>query len=153
MSDGAIDLSPLEHAPALVARYDRALRHVWVNRAAEIAIGRPRAELLGRTHAELGLDPEVAARWQTALERAVATGESGELEFTLAERIYQARISAERNGNGQVQTVLCVAHDVTDARALRLLEAAIQRVPAGVAMVEAPSGRIVFRNQPATTIF
>jgi signal transduction histidine kinase/ActR/RegA family two-component response regulator len=40
-----------------------------------------------------------------------------------------------------------------DARVLRLLEAAIQQLPAGVALVEAPSGTVSFKNGEADRIF
>jgi signal transduction histidine kinase/ActR/RegA family two-component response regulator len=40
-----------------------------------------------------------------------------------------------------------------DARVLRLLRAAIQQLPAGVALVEAPSGTALFKNNEADRIF
>jgi signal transduction histidine kinase len=43
--------------------------------------------------------------------------------------------------------------DVSDARAVRLLDAAIQHLPSAFALVEAPSGRVLLRNEQTTRIF
>jgi hypothetical protein len=43
--------------------------------------------------------------------------------------------------------------DPIDSGTLRLLQAAVARLPAGVALVEAPSGRVLLRNEQASLIF
>jgi signal transduction histidine kinase len=43
--------------------------------------------------------------------------------------------------------------DTGDRRAVRLLEGALQHLPAAFALVEAPSGRVLLRNEQTTRIF
>ena len=46
-----------DNSPDIVARFDRSLRHLYVNAAVERVTGRPRADFLGRTNEELGMPP------------------------------------------------------------------------------------------------
>lgn len=106
-----------DHTPDLLTRYDRALRHVYVNTAAVTAMGMPQSELLGRTHRELGLDH---LRWAPALREVFRTGARAPLEFSLARspsaRHYLATLVPEFDASGVVESVFCVAHDDTDRR-------------------------------------
>ena len=116
----------LDHSPDLIVRFDRRLRHVYVNRAAELAAGRPREEMLGRTNLELGMPVALVERWEEALREVLASGEVGVMEFDYpaAEgmRTFESRLAPEIDALRRVTGVLAVTRDLTErVRAERAL--------------------------------
>jgi signal transduction histidine kinase/ActR/RegA family two-component response regulator len=145
-----------ETGPDIVARFDRHLRHLYVSPAVEQATGRPASDFVGKTNDEMGMPAEQCALWRAAFTHAFETGEASEIEFEFETprgcRRFQSRIFPETDGAGN-QTLLVVARDVTDGRIAHLLQEAVRYLPAGVALVEAPSGRPLLKNDEADRIF
>jgi len=110
-----------ELTPDIIARIDRELRHVFVNQAIERTTGLPASAFLGKTNQELGMPPELCARWDAVLEQVFETGEEGRIEFQYegpsGRRDFVSRIVPERGPNGTIEHLLGVAHDVTDSKA------------------------------------
>lgn len=108
------------NAPDIIVRFDRRLRHLYVNAAVERATGRAPSEFLGKTNEELGMPPALCARWSDCLRRVFATGEPQSLEFGFPapdrERFYSMRAVPERAPDGGVETVLAVTRDDTERR-------------------------------------
>jgi PAS domain S-box-containing protein len=109
-----------ENLPDLVARFDRSHRFVYLNSAVEKLLGRSRHEMIGRTQRELGMPDDLAATFERSLDEAIDAGKSHTLEFTMAvtggERLFEAYHIPERNPDGQIATVLCVARDITERK-------------------------------------
>lgn len=109
-----------DNTPDVLTRFDRGLRHVFVNAAVEKATGRPRAEFLGRTNRDLGMPADQCDRWDAALMAVFESGQHRSLEFTFdgpaGVRHYAARLVPEFGPDGAVEFVLGVTHDVTDRR-------------------------------------
>jgi PAS domain S-box-containing protein len=147
----------LDTAADLIALFDRAHRFVYVNQAVEALTGQPRSELLGRTPGQVALPAEVAQIWQQGLERVFESDGPTELEFFLQSadgpRWLEARLSPETDPQGEVTGVLAIIRDITDSRTRRLLEEAVRRLPAGICLVDAPSGRTLLKNDEADRIF
>jgi diguanylate cyclase (GGDEF)-like protein/PAS domain S-box-containing protein len=101
----------LEDAADLVACFDDDLRYLYVNPALERAYGRARAELVGRTSAEVGL-PD-AERWERVLADVVAGGRPRNVEFDAGGRRYAARV-VPQHVDGQVATVSVIARVAAD---------------------------------------
>mgnify|MGYP003575462340 CR=1 FL=1 len=103
--------------PDVLSRFDRALRHVFVNAAVERATGRPREAFLGRTNRELGMPEALCDRWDAAIEAVFATGEAQRLDFTFdgpeGPSHFHAHMMPERGPHGDVEFVLGITHDVT----------------------------------------
>jgi PAS domain S-box-containing protein len=78
---------------------DREFRYVYVNQAAEQMLGRPRAELIGRTPWE-AFGEEAAREFRGQLEAAMGTGTSGRYELYVSEwkRWFEHRVYASANG-------------------------------------------------------
>ncbi len=107
-----------DNTPDILSRFDRDLRHVFVNAAVERARGRSAADYLGKTHVEMGATPEVAALWTTALRGVFDTGHSRTLDHRYDSpagvRLYATRLVPEHGASGAVSHVLAVTQDVTE---------------------------------------
>ncbi len=124
-----------DNSPDIIVRFDRELRHVFINATIEKIAGRPAADFLGKTNQELGMPPDLCERWDAALRSVFATGEPAEIEFAFSgargARYLASRIVAELGPDGQVESLLGVVSDVTARRqaedALRASEERLAR--------------------------
>ncbi len=149
----------VEHSPDIVSRIDRSYRHLYVNSAVTAATGRSPQEFIGRTVAEVGMSPELTARWLAVLKEAFATAREQSLECAFTgpggERHYESRIIPERGADGGIETVLVVTRDFTERkkaeneaqRQKNLLAAIIDNLPVGVFIRDAETLRYVARNR------
>ena len=107
-----------DNTPDMIARFDRQLTPVFVNRAIERAAGRPAFDLIGKSAQRLGLNPQVSEVLEAALEEVFQSGAEGRFEFwfdaPFGRRRYSSTLTPEFSGTGPVRTVLLVARDVTD---------------------------------------
>ncbi|MBI2897289.1 MAG: GAF domain-containing protein [Deltaproteobacteria bacterium] len=110
----------IDDAPDIIARLDRDLRHVYVNRAIERATGLPRSAFLGKTSEELGVPEGLVALWREELLQVLDTGLATEisLEWPTPEgrRLYQIRVTPEIGADGRARSLLTISRDVTEAR-------------------------------------
>ncbi len=124
-----------DNTPDILTRFDRNLRHVFVNAAVEKATGRPRTEFLGKTNRELGMSTALCEQWESATRYVFDRSQPTSLEFSFethnGPRHYAAKLVPEFAADGTVEFVLGVTHDVTDRRqadsALRASEAQSRR--------------------------
>ena len=108
-----------DNSPDLIARFDRSLRHVFISAAIERITGRPVAEFLGRTNRELGMPEALRERWDAALDKVFRERRPIGLQFEFdrdGERShFSSRLVPEFGDNGEVEHVLAVTRDVSDA--------------------------------------
>lgn len=118
-----------ENLPDIVARFDRDLRHIYVNPAIQHAIGLLPQEFVGKTNRELGLPDELVTSWETKMGRVFATGQEEISAFRFAtpqgDRYYQSRLVPEFDANGTVVSVLGITRDITQ---LKQAEAALRQL-------------------------
>jgi signal transduction histidine kinase/ActR/RegA family two-component response regulator len=109
-----------DSVPEMLTRFDANLRHTFANVAAEGGMERPREQLLGKTHREIGLTNERCALWETALRSVFENGTPATFDFPLSSgtttRDYSVRCIPEQGTDGVVESVLAVAHDRTGER-------------------------------------
>ncbi|MGD9765406.1 MAG: ATP-binding protein, partial [Candidatus Binatia bacterium] len=113
-----------DNTPDLIARFDRSLRHVFVNAACERATGRSASAFLGKTVSEasreLTLGPDIFAEAEAAMRSVFDTGTPASFEFVLdgpeGVREFEAQLVPEFDAAGHVEFVLSVARDVTDRK-------------------------------------
>ena len=135
-------------------------RYALINRAGSAVLGRPAAEVLGRTNAVL-MPQEVAARLGTTDREVMADGRVRLSEDTVVQdgrpRLFQSSKSPWRDpGTGRLLGLIGVARDVTDLRReeerRRAAEADLQRL-ARRAMAGAMAGGIAHEvNQPLAAL-
>jgi PAS domain S-box-containing protein len=108
-----------DNIPAMVARFDPELRHLFVNRQVERLTGRSLSEFVGRTNRELRAGPDqVLTEGEARLRHVFDTGRETSLEFSLAERQFEAWFGPEFSTSGRIETVLCITRDVTEQKRL-----------------------------------
>lgn len=107
-----------EASPDIIGCFDRSLRHLYVNPAAEAATGIPRAEFIGRTNRDLGMPDHLVDEWDEALGRAFSTAEPVKRTFKYDSptgiRRFHALIIPEVDGE-RVTVVWGIVRDVTAA--------------------------------------
>ncbi len=121
--------SVTENTPDGIARFDRQLRHVFVNSVMEKISDRPAAETLGKTHRELGVSKKLCDQWEKAIRHVFDHASDTSLDFSVDTpsnglRHFSCRLVPEFSESGQAESALGVTHDVTNRRAYeqRLLE-------------------------------
>src|SRR5674476_861393 len=105
---------------ANICKFDRQNRHIYANPAAAEPYGRSPEEISGRTHSELGMDPEKVKFWEKHHENVFATGKSETMEF-----LYKSPQGKEYYFNtqlvpefidGKVTSVLAISRNITDLK-------------------------------------
>ena len=110
----------VENSPDLIVRFDRQLRHVYVNPSVERSTGIPKQTFLGKRNQDLGMSPELVAYWQAALLDVLATGLERLIEFDFPTpdgiKFYQSRIVPEFTQDGSIGFLLSVTRDITQRK-------------------------------------
>ncbi len=126
--------SVTENTPDLLTRFDRQCRHVFANSVVEKIVGHPAADVLGKTHRQLGLPKNLCDPWETAIRYVFDHGTHSVIDFSLETardglRHFSCRLVPEFNERGQVESALGVTHDITDRRVYeqRLLEQDVRK--------------------------
>lgn len=126
----------VENAPDIITRLDTGLRHVYANRAIESAFGVEPAALLGLRSEDTALPRTVAQHWQSAAQAAIEQRQEQECLFSVERppgshphiSHYICRLIPEFDRNGEPETVLCIAYDITQRRhAISALQESEQR--------------------------
>ncbi|NJL94519.1 MAG: PAS domain S-box protein [Anaerolineae bacterium] len=61
----------LDTSPDFIARFDRQLRHLFVNRALLETVGLSREQYIGKTNRDLGMPEDQLAIWDPALKQVL----------------------------------------------------------------------------------
>ncbi len=135
----------VENAPDVLARLDRELRCVYVNRAVTDAFGVAPTAVIGRTLVESPLSAGVTGPLEDAAREAFASGAEQTLTLHLpADGVrartahYNARVIPEANRYGKMAAALLIVYDVTErTEAERERDALLLREQAARAQAEA----------------
>ena len=107
-----------ENSQDYIMRYDKECRHLYQNAAGYKVSGFTEEEFIGKTHKELGFDPDLSELWENKIKQVFATGErAGEVfswESAEGPVYLDWRVFPEFDSNGFVKTVLGVSRDITE---------------------------------------
>ena len=139
-----------EHLPDIVTRFDRELRHLYVNPAVRKFTGLSQETYLGKTNRQLGMPEELCAFWDEETRKVFETGQVRSIEFELETgqglRHFESRIAPEFSPDGEVDSVLSIVRDITDRmRAQEQLE--LERARLRIIIHNAPEGIVVVDRQ------
>ena len=117
--------SVLESSPDIITRFDRELRHLYVNPAVEVATGLPATQFIGKTNEELGMPAHLCSYWAEELHKVFESGvpnKTVEFDFETpsGQKYYQVYLVPEFAEDGSVKTVLSIAREVTDRKEAEL---------------------------------
>jgi len=113
-----------EHSAELIEIVDRSHRWIFVNEAMAQACGAPARELLGKSHAALGLGDALIARVRALHQEVFESGEERRHTFTLpnpeggASRRFEARLVPLVEADGRIGALISYGREVTGERAL-----------------------------------
>ncbi|RQD86501.1 PAS domain S-box protein, partial [Methanosalsum natronophilum] len=109
-----------ENSPDMVVRFDKDLRHLYVNPALEKEVGIPRQEFIGRTNEDFDIPAKHLMFRNRTLKEVFNSGQEKEVYFnyTLSSRQkhYHARVVPEFASDGTVETVLAITRDITSIK-------------------------------------
>jgi len=110
----------VEQAPDLIVRFDDERRIAYANPAAERVTGRLTADLIGKTAQEAQLVKESVTSLDIALSQVFDSGHGLNLDLPIPSdgdvATLQARLTPAFGSHGIVESVLCIARDVSDQR-------------------------------------
>jgi PAS domain S-box-containing protein len=113
----------VEHFPDIITRFDRSLRQLYVSPHAEMILGIPTRERIGKTYAELGVPKRLYVPWEQALTEVFTTAEPRTFDATSPygktgeqTNYYRIRYIPEFGADGSVESVLGIATDITELR-------------------------------------
>jgi len=116
-------LSIVENVPDIITRWNRELKLVFANPAFESKTGAPNETLLDKDIQEIGRPAEIAQPWIESLRHVFRTGEAtthhNRFQTPEGETHFYSRMVPEKNGAGEVLTVLSITTDIT---ALKIAE-------------------------------
>jgi PAS domain S-box-containing protein len=109
-----------ENSPDLITRFDRFMRHTYVNPAAALAGRLSASEYIGKTIPESGVPEQVAEVWEERIRQVLKTGQMVDVVDTFPTpdgiKYFHTRLVPELAADGSVQSVLSVARDITERK-------------------------------------
>lgn len=138
----------LDNSPDPVARFDKQLRHIYVNPATEKFTGMKISELVGKTHYELGMPKELADLFRAHISEVFESGEtiikkSAFPTYSGMQHV-EASIMPEFDHSQKPENVLVVIKNITEKEGLvSELAGQIQRLK-----IIAEIGEMVLKETP-----
>ncbi len=102
----------------VIARFDRNLRHIYVNSAVKLATGIPPEDYIGKTSREMGTPEIILPLWEGTLQDVFKKGVEKTIEYSVTvagtKWTFQSRMVPEFDENSSnVNTVLVITRDIT----------------------------------------
>jgi two-component system, sporulation sensor kinase E len=122
----------VENSPDIICQFDSNCSCIYVNPAFTASTGISFSQAVSRNWKEIGESEEVRSLWIQHLENIFQTGCAKEIESKgwqwSDSRYYSIRLVPECNQDGLVETVLCIARDITDKKQLEKKMAHLDRL-------------------------
>ena len=107
-----------ENIPDIIARFDKDLRHIYINPAIEKVTGILPDSFLGKTNEELGMPNEKVAFWNENMRHVFQTGEQRIYEFEFQTPVntffFSSMLVPEFDEDGKVNTILSISRDISE---------------------------------------
>ncbi len=110
----------IENSPDIITRWNKDLKLVFANTAFEHRTGMSRCDAFGKTNVEMGQPHHIAIPLIEKLKAVFVTGRSvthyDSYVSASGEAYFFHRLVPEKDSQGQVQTVLSIARDITELK-------------------------------------
>lgn len=107
----------LDETRDTISVFDTDLRYLYVNPVMAEMGGLDPADMIGRTDAELGIDPQLVARLRRAWQQVIDSGQEQIITFDYPTpyglRHYESRMSPIYAADGTLQCLLAISRDIT----------------------------------------
>lgn len=107
----------IENSPDVVIRFNRELRHLYINRAVETVTGISKEYFIGKTHREIGFDPDLCTIWEEIIQKVFNTQMPFQTELELNRskglKYFDWQLVPEFSRDGEVVSVLSIIRDIT----------------------------------------
>ncbi|AFZ21312.1 PAS domain S-box protein [Allocoleopsis franciscana] len=108
----------VENAPDIITRFDRDLRHLYINPAITRATGLLPETFIGKTNRDLGMPEDLIVSWENSVYQVFETGQEKSLEFQFPTpnglKYYQVRLVPELGNDGAIKSTLSIARDISE---------------------------------------
>ncbi len=110
-----------EKSPDIIARYDKELRHTYINPVIEGITGLPSVEFIGMTCRNLGMPKKLIDSLEEAIKGVLQSGNPSSMELDLVcadgqHRHFESTLVPEFGEDGEVESVLGIYHDITERK-------------------------------------
>ncbi len=109
-----------ENSPDIIERFDRELRHTYINPAGLGVYGRPAGDIIGKPLAETGVAEPYRTLLQERIRKVFESGQPLEIEDDIpvwdGVRFYRSSYVPEFGVDGTVHNVLVVSTDLSERR-------------------------------------
>ena len=108
-----------QNSPDVIMRFDRDLRHIYVNNAVKSSLGIEPELFLNKNHEEMGMFPkEMCEFWEENIQLVFDTKKPNKVEFSIMGlrglQELEWRLYPEYGQSGILETVLAIARDITE---------------------------------------
>jgi PAS domain S-box-containing protein len=138
-----------EHSPDMIERFDRDMKHVYVNQAGLRLYGKPAGSVIGKTLEETGLQGPSVSLLKERIQKVFETAQPMEVEHYLSTengtRYHQSRCVPEFGVDGAVVNVLVVSHDLTERKRA---EEALQKNKERFEILSGTASRLLATDEP-----
>ncbi|MGB9940554.1 PAS domain S-box protein [Methanosarcina sp.] len=109
-----------ENSPDAITRFNIQNRYMYANPAAAKVYSLSQEEIIGKTHSELGREPELVKFWEECHQKVFAAGKPETMEFQYIspqgkEYYFNTRVVPEFV-NGKVASILAISRDIKDKK-------------------------------------
>lgn len=110
-----------ENIPEVIARFDRKLRHTFINDYGAKVYGIAKERIIGKTNAELGMPADKIDYWGRNFEEVFRTGKQKTINFDfkspkLGYLYFSSILVPELNEKHETVSVLAITRDITEVR-------------------------------------
>jgi len=110
----------VDNAEDIIVRFDRHLRHVFVNKAVEKLTGLKMDDILGKTYRELKYPQDLCDFWDNKILSVFREKKKRRFEFPLVKarekKFCESLMVPELDNHGSVKYVLSIVRDVTEKK-------------------------------------
>jgi PAS domain S-box-containing protein len=145
-----------ENAPEAIVRFDRELRHIYINNYGARFYQRDKSEIVWKTPAELGVPPDRVEFWRARFEQVFATGKQQTIDYeSPGHKFFSSLLVPEFDAGGHIASVLAITRDITGLKRAEeelrqsrdLLAFAMENAGAGSFDLDLATGRLEWSSE------